>query len=70
MKTIEITVSPEGDTRVQTRGYSGSECREASRFIESALGCRGREKLTAEYYQTADGIQTHNTTENGNGGNS
>ena len=50
-KTIEITVSPDGQTRVETKGYTGSECREASKFIEHALGNTQEEHLTAEYYQ-------------------
>jgi hypothetical protein len=51
MKTIEITVSPAGATRVETRGFTGGECREASRFVEQALGARTAEALTAEFYQ-------------------
>ena len=51
MKTIEITVSPKGETKVETRGFTGGECREASRFIEQALGQRTAETLTAEYHQ-------------------
>ena len=51
MKTIEITVGPKGETRVETKGFSGAECREASRFIEQALGTRTAEQLTAEFYQ-------------------
>ena len=50
MKTIEITVSPQGETRIETRGFSGSECRDASRFIEEALGNSTSEKLTGEFY--------------------
>ena len=51
MKTIEITVSPRGETTVETRGFRGGECREASRLIEQALGTRSGEQLTAEFYQ-------------------
>jgi hypothetical protein len=51
VKTIEITVDPRGGTTVETRGFSGSECREASRFVEQALGSRASERLTAEFYQ-------------------
>ena len=51
MKTIEITVSPTGQTKVETRGFTGGECREASRFIEQALGACTAETLTAEYHQ-------------------
>jgi len=53
MKTIEIVVSPAGQSTVQTRGFTGGECRDASRFIENALGKRISEQLTAEYHQNA-----------------
>ena len=51
MKTIEIIVTPEGKTTVQTLGFTGSNCREASKFIEQALGQRTGEYLTAEFHQ-------------------
>jgi hypothetical protein len=51
VKTIEITVDPRGQTKVETRGFTGGECRVASRFIEQALGTRTGETLTAEFYQ-------------------
>ena len=50
MKTIEITVDPRGQSKVQTRGFTGGECREASRFVEQALGTRSAETLTADFY--------------------
>lgn len=50
-KTIEIIVSPTGETMVQTKGFAGSSCRDASRFIEEALGQRKGEQLTPEFYQ-------------------
>ena len=49
-KTIEISVSPKGETRVQTRGFAGASCKTASKFIEDALGNRQAEQLTAEFY--------------------
>ena len=51
MKCIEITVSPTRQTSVQTKGFVGGECRDASRFIEEALGQRVSETLTAEFHQ-------------------
>jgi len=51
MKTIEITVGSKGETKVETRGFTGGECREASRFLEQALGTRSAEALTAEFHQ-------------------
>ena len=51
MKTIEITVSPNGEAKVETRGFAGPECREASRFVERALGRATAEALKAEFHQ-------------------
>ena len=50
MKTIEIIVSPKGETTVTTRGFAGSSCREASKFVEQALGQQTGERLTAEFH--------------------
>ncbi len=49
---IEIIVSPTGDTRVETKGFSGTSCRAASRFVEQALGQQAEEQLTQEYFQS------------------
>ena len=51
MKIIKITVDPKGQSKVETQGFTGGECREASRFIEQALGTRSAETLTAEFHQ-------------------
>jgi hypothetical protein len=50
MKTIEIIVAPNGQTSVETKGFTGTECRQASEFIETALGRQSREQLTSEFY--------------------
>jgi hypothetical protein len=50
-KIIEITIGPKGETTVQTKGFAGPECRDASKFVEVALGQRTTEQLTAEFYQ-------------------
>jgi hypothetical protein len=51
VKTIVITVGPKGETKVETRGFTGGECREATRSLEQALGARTSETLTAEFHQ-------------------
>ncbi len=58
MKMIEITISPTGHTQVATKGFTGSSCRDASRFLEAALGERTGETLTSEFHQTAGTSQT------------
>jgi hypothetical protein len=52
LKTIEITVNSKGQTTVETKGFTGADCREASKFIEQALGSRTGEMLTPEFYQS------------------
>ena len=52
-KTIEIIVTPTGETTVQTTGFTGPACRDASKFLEVALGRQAGERLTSEFYQTA-----------------
>ena len=47
-QTIEIIVSPKGETKIETKGFTGAECRQASEFIEKALGQRTNEQLTPE----------------------
>ena len=51
-RQIEIIISSTGDTSVQTTGFVGPSCRDASRFLEDAIGQRTNEKLTAEFHQT------------------
>jgi hypothetical protein len=48
---IEITISPKGESTLQTKGFAGPSCRDASRFIEQALGQQIGEQLTAEFHQ-------------------
>ena len=50
-KIIEITVLRNGQARVVTKGFDGSECRQASQFLEKALGITKAEKLTLEFHQ-------------------
>jgi len=48
---IEVIISSQGEARIQTKGFAGSSCRQASRFLEQALGVSATEQLTAEFYQ-------------------
>jgi hypothetical protein len=51
MKTIEIIIDAKGEVRLQTRGFAGESCREASQLLEQALGEVQTESPTAEMYQ-------------------
>ena len=62
MKTIEIIVSPNGETTITTRGFAGASCREASKFIEQALGQRTDERLTSEFHHVSEAQQLQQRT--------
>ena len=52
MKTIEIIVSPSGESRLETKGFVGDECESASKPIEEALGLRTQSRRTSEFFRT------------------
>lgn len=52
IQIIEIVISPTGDTKIETKGFAGSSCRDASKFLEEALGQRTGEQTTAEFHST------------------
>jgi Protein of unknown function (DUF2997) len=56
-RVIEVTVSPQGKTTLLTKGYFGAGCREASRFLEQALGLTTADTTTAEFFQTTHAEQ-------------
>jgi len=58
MKTIEVIVASNGKVMVQTKGFAGPSCRDASRFIEAALGVREGERLTAEFHQSQSQVES------------
>ena len=51
MKTIQIIIDPQGEIQLQTQGFSGQSCREASKPLEQALGLVRSDQPTAELYQ-------------------
>ena len=53
MKVIEVVVSPRGETTIQTRGFTGSECQQASKWIEQSLGASISEQKTSEFFTPA-----------------
>jgi hypothetical protein len=53
-KTIQITISPKGETKIETQGFTGSSCQDATRALEAALGAKTSDTLTGEYYATSN----------------
>jgi hypothetical protein len=53
LKRISIVIAKDGNSTVETHGFSGSECQDASRFLETALGKATSEKLKPEFHQAS-----------------
>ncbi len=51
-RIIEVIVSPQGETTVQTKAYAGSDCLQASKFLEQALGSVTSDKKSFEIYKS------------------
>ena len=51
-KTIEISVSPIGDIRIDAVGFQGTGCQEATRFLEEALGNIQQREKKPEFHAT------------------
>jgi len=60
-RIIEVTVSPTGEATVQTKGYVGGDCLQASKFLEQALGVTTSDHKTTEFYQVAPAQQQEET---------
>ena len=60
MRTIEIVVSPTGETKIKTTGYSGNECQEATRRLEAALGKKSSDEATPEMFGGLEQLRQEN----------
>ena len=49
-RVIEVIVLPSGETRVEAKGFLGSNCRDATRLLEAALGQVAEERLTQDFF--------------------
>ncbi len=54
---IEIIVDSKGNSKVETKGFSGSKCIQASKLILQALGKQIAMQTTPEFFQTANQSQ-------------
>jgi hypothetical protein len=50
MKRIEIIVDEKGSTRIESKGFAGAECRQATAPLERALGVVASDTPTTEMY--------------------
>lgn len=51
MKKITITITPDGETKIEASGYSGDECLKATKSIEEALGVSSSDPRVRKFEQ-------------------
>ena len=50
-RTIEINVATDGSIRIEAVAFQGSDCEQATRFLEEALGVVRQKTKKPEYHQ-------------------
>lgn len=51
MKEIILTVDNDGKTKLETKGFKGKACLQASKFLEDTLGQNILDRFTDAYYE-------------------
>lgn len=57
MKSIEVTVSPEGEVKIEAVGFRGGSCTLATKALEQAMGLSGKSTKKPEYNATEGASQ-------------
>lgn len=52
-RTLEITIAPGGAIAIEASGFKGSDCEQATRELEQALGIVRQRTRKPEFYQKA-----------------
>lgn len=60
-KELIIEILPDGEVKIKTEGFKGTECEEELKPIEKALGKVTERQKTSEYYQKSE---NHNKVKN------
>ncbi len=56
-KTIEIIVQTDGSLKIDAVGFQGSDCEQATRFLEEALGRETARKRKPDYHRRVKATQ-------------
>ena len=57
MKSITLIIAHDGKTTVETHGFDGQSCTDASKFLETALGRKTEQQFKSEYFSTNNHTQ-------------
>lgn len=50
MKEIKVHIAKDGDVKIETSGFTGQACKDATKALEKALGAVDNREYTDEYY--------------------
>jgi len=56
MKEIIIDISPDGEVKIETRGFQGKSCIAEAQFIKELLGSETSRQLTPAYFQSEEAV--------------
>jgi hypothetical protein len=59
-KRVIVRISPKGEVTVKTEGYTGQECRQATKTLEESLGIVLSDKPTDDMYKPGEQTQSIN----------
>ena len=51
MKEMIITILPDGEIKIETKGFKGQSCVEETKAIKAMLGQETAQELKATYYE-------------------
>jgi len=51
-RSIEILIAPDGSLTIDAIGFKGSDCDQATKFLEQALGLTAGKQRKPEYHQS------------------
>ena len=60
MRRIQVQISPTGEVALETHGFEGSSCRDASRALERALGLITRDQPTVDAPEAVEALRECN----------
>ena len=55
--SIEVTIEPDGQIKIDAIGFKGADCDQATRYLEEALGVIGQKQKKPEYHQRRSNTQ-------------
>ena len=57
MKEIKIIIAPDAKVTIETSGFAGSSCADATKAFEEALGAASKRDYKPEFYQSEENQQ-------------